>query len=120
MWIIADRYAVTSLMDKAASELAIELAKWRISASAFILQFGKLIRYVYANTISCCQLRQVLASFAVGVGEGVSRLEGWEMLLADMPDFTMDLVRQMTSGQAVKHLVKPGPSRAWSSIFMNY
>jgi len=102
MWIIAAEYDVTKLMDKAARNLASKLAQWQISSSTFIPQFGKFIRYIYANTAGCCQLRQVVASFAACVDEDVCALEGWEALLADMPNFTMDLVRHMTNRRVGK------------------
>ncbi|KAI1358033.1 hypothetical protein F5Y08DRAFT_322833 [Xylaria arbuscula] len=107
MWTIANKYAVDSLMDKALSELALGLADWLISAFAFVPQFEKLINYIYTVTSGPCQLRDVVASFATCVSTDASTLGGWETLLENTPDFTMDLVRQMTKRHSINHLTKP-------------
>jgi len=101
MCIIADRYAVTSLMDKAVSKLASKLAKWSIVASAFIMQFRRLVDYVYTRTPGHGQPRQLVLSSAVCVARDVSVLEGWESLLQDVPDFARDLLGQVTKGGPV-------------------
>ncbi|KAI1318802.1 hypothetical protein F5Y16DRAFT_391563 [Xylariaceae sp. FL0255] len=117
LWIIGAKYDITALMDKALSNLARELAEWRISSSTFIPQFEKFVRYVYTNTSGCCKLRQVVASFSACIVEDVGALEGWKVLLADMPDFTIDLVGQMGNRRVVKHLSGPDPPKARRSIF---
>ncbi|KAJ3578302.1 hypothetical protein NPX13_g2260 [Xylaria arbuscula] len=101
MYIIADRYTITSLMDKAMSKLTSNLAKWSIVASAFIPQFRRLVDYVYTNTPGHGQPRQVVASFAVCVARDVSALEGWATLLEDVPDFAWDLLGQVTKRRPV-------------------
>lgn len=113
MWAFANEYAVDSLMDKALSELALRLADWLISAFAFVPQFEKLIRYTYTITSGPCQLRDVVASFATCVSADVSALGGWEALLENTPDFTMDLVRQMTKRHSINHLTKPKTSHSF-------
>ncbi|KAI1319110.1 hypothetical protein F5Y16DRAFT_391196 [Xylariaceae sp. FL0255] len=107
MWIIADKYAVDSLMGKASSELAIGLADWLISPSAFVPQFEKLVRYIYTNTVGQCQLREIVASFAACVIADVFALEGWKALLENTPGFMMDLIRHMTQRVSINHLPKP-------------
>ncbi|KAH8889957.1 hypothetical protein GQ53DRAFT_842496 [Thozetella sp. PMI_491] len=95
VWVFADRFAITSLMDLAFSKLAYRLAQWTISESAFVPEFGGLVRYVYGNSAAGSQLRRLVAEFAACVVEDVSSLEGWPVLLEDMPAFAADLVRQM-------------------------
>ncbi len=97
IWAFAHRFAITSLMDLAYSQLAYELAEWVISPSAFVPEFGGLVRYVYGNrTDRGCQLRRLVAEFAACVVEDVNDLEGWTMLLEEVPTFTADLVNLMT------------------------
>ena len=77
IWAFTHRFAITSLMDLAYSQLAHELAQWVISPSAFIPEFGGLVRYVYGNrTDGGCQLRRPIAEFAAYVVEDVNDLEG--------------------------------------------
>jgi len=92
---LADRYAIASLMDLACAHLVDELSQWTISASAFVPDFGGLVRYVYSRVARGCELRLLVAQFAACVIEDVSGLEGWPALLHEVPDFTVDLVNQM-------------------------
>ena len=97
IWILADRYAISSLMDLACSYLVHELSQWTISASAFVPEFAISVRYVYSRTDPGCQLRLVVAQFAACVVEDVSGLEGWSALFNETPGFGADLVYQMTN-----------------------
>jgi len=98
VWVFADKYGVSSLKDHAFSCLVIELAHWTISASAFIPEFGRIVRYVYdCHTIGGRLLRNLMAQFAACVVEDVSCLDGWRELLNEMPDFTVDLVNETTN-----------------------
>jgi hypothetical protein len=97
VWVFADRYAISSLMDLACSHLVHAMAHWKIFESTFIADFGALTRFVYGNTVARSSLRLVLAHFAACVVEDVSHLKGWPLLLNDEPDFGVDLVNQMTT-----------------------
>ncbi|KAH8889960.1 hypothetical protein GQ53DRAFT_651444, partial [Thozetella sp. PMI_491] len=97
VWFLAERYAMASLMELACSYLVDELAQWTISASDFVPKFSALVRYVYANrTAGRCRLERLVAQFAACMVEDVMDFEGWSGLLHEVPDFTTDLVRQMT------------------------
>ncbi|KAK3943776.1 hypothetical protein QBC46DRAFT_417847 [Diplogelasinospora grovesii] len=97
VWFLAERYAVISLMELACSYLVEELAYWTISAWDFVPKFSALVRYVYGNrTAEECRLQRVVAQFAACVVEDVRDFEGWSGLLNEVPDFTIDLVGQVT------------------------
>lgn len=96
MWSLADRYAIASLKDLACSYLVRELAQWTTSASAFIPNFGRLVRHVYGS-LGGRQLQLLVVQFAACLIEDVSGLEGWSTLLKDVPDFAADLIHQMTN-----------------------
>ena len=96
LWVFADRYAIIPLMELASARLVHVLANWTMFSSAFIADFGGVARYVYGNTMTGSKLRLVLAHFAACVVEDVQLLEGWPLLLNDVPDFGVDLVNQMT------------------------
>ncbi|KAL8376499.1 hypothetical protein RB595_007542 [Gaeumannomyces hyphopodioides] len=97
IWAFADRFGIHPLMDRASLQLAHELARWTILPSAFVPDFGGLVRYVYGNQrTEGCQPRQLVAAFAACVVEDVSGLEGWPMLLEEIPAFAADLIVQMT------------------------
>ncbi|KAB5526461.1 hypothetical protein GE09DRAFT_1098717 [Coniochaeta sp. 2T2.1] len=97
IWGFASEYTIISLMDFACAQLACELAQWTISASAFVAEFGGLVRYVYGHTARRCQLRLLVAQFAACVVPDVSDLDGWSVLLDETPEFAVDLVHQMTN-----------------------
>jgi len=93
----AERFSIPSLMELACSHLVWELVHWTISPSAFILEFGALVRCVYdERTIRGCQLRQLVVQFAACVVEDVLGLAGWPQLLDEVPKFAADLINQMT------------------------
>jgi hypothetical protein len=94
---LAERCAIAPLMDLACSYLVHELSQWTISTSVFVPEFGGLVRYVYGRTAQGCQLRLLVAQFAACVVEDVCGLEGWSVLLHEVPDFVADLVNQLTS-----------------------
>jgi hypothetical protein len=76
--------------------LVRELAHWTISPSAFLTDFGALVRYVYGDRMARgCRLRLLVAQFAACVVEDVSGLDDWLMLMNETPDFGADLVDQM-------------------------
>ncbi|KAI1286538.1 hypothetical protein F5Y03DRAFT_402113 [Xylaria venustula] len=118
LWVIANKYAVTLLMDKATSELAGKLAKCAVVASAFMPQFRQLVCYLYTNTPGHCQLRHVVASFAVCVARDVSALEGWETSLEDVPDFARDLT-SATYYRPTPHVAHPSTSHRLSLSMSN-
>lgn len=98
IWAFAAGYSIDSLTDLACAKLAYELSYWTISESAFIPGFGGLVRYVYSNCMTADgQLRRLVAEFAACVVEDVCSLEGWSVLLNEVPDFAADLVKQMTN-----------------------
>ncbi|KAH8768422.1 hypothetical protein F5883DRAFT_554555 [Diaporthe sp. PMI_573] len=97
IWILADRYAISPLMDLACSYLVHELSQWTISTSAFVPEFARFVRYVYSRTVPGCQLRLLLAQFAACAVEDVSGLEGWSALVNETPGFGADLIYQMTN-----------------------
>ncbi|RYO78286.1 hypothetical protein DL766_009513 [Monosporascus sp. MC13-8B] len=109
VWLFAENYGVNALMEVASSRLVHELAEWTISASAFVPKFGKLVRYVYADSTAGCQLRQLLATFAACVVEDVSCLEGWQALLDEVPEFMKDLLKQVTDRLSTARYVTPDP-----------
>lgn len=97
IWALATRYSIDSLADLSCAKLAHDLAHWTISESAFITEFGGLVRYVYSDrTTAGCQLERLVAEFAACVVEDVCGLEGWSALLNEVPDFAADLIKQMT------------------------
>ncbi len=94
-WVLADKYAIDLLKDLAYSFLADDLARWTISPSAFIPDFGRLVRYVYSiRTIGGQQLRRLVAQFAAHVVKDVPSLDDWETLL-EVPGFAVDLIEQI-------------------------
>ena len=98
MWVFADRYQVPSLMDHACAQLVRELAEWTLGPATFVPQFGGLVRYVYDDhTMVGCQLRLLVAQFAACVVEDVEALDEWPAVVNDVPDFAVDLMRQMTN-----------------------
>jgi len=98
MWVFADRYQIASLMDLACAKLVHGLADWTMSAATFVPQFGGLVRYVYdERTMVGCQLRLLVAQFAACVVEDVEALDEWPALVNEVPDFAVDLMRQMTN-----------------------
>lgn len=98
VWAFADRFAIASLMDLASSQLAYALAHWTISPSAFVPEFGELVRYVYGDrTAGGRQLRRLVAEFAACLVEDVGSLEGWHLLLKDAPAFAADLILHMVN-----------------------
>lgn len=97
IWVFANRFDIAALMDLASSQLVHELTQWAIRPSAFVCDFGGLVRYAYdSHPAGGSQLTQVVAQFAACVVEDVSGLEGWSTLLKEVPDFAADLVDQMT------------------------
>lgn len=98
MWALAAGYSIDPLTDLAYAKLAYELSHWTISESAFIPEFGGLVRYVYSDRMTAgYQLQQLVAEFAACVVEDVCGLEGWSALLNEVPDFAAGLVKQMTN-----------------------
>ena len=98
IWTFATKYSINSLMDLACKKLAHELVQWTISVSTFVPEFGGLVRYVYNDcTTAESQLRQLVAQFAACVVEDVGGLEGWRLLLNEVPDFAVDLLSQVTN-----------------------
>jgi hypothetical protein len=94
IFLLAERYSVTQLMDRALSQLGQELAQWTILPSTFVPDFARLIRYIYNSPVTGC-LRQIVAEFAACMVEDVSGLEGWQAMLQEVPEFTADLLRQL-------------------------
>lgn len=96
MWAFADDYAIKSLVEVASSRLAYELAHWTISAATFVPIFSHLVHHAYViRKTQTGGLRQLVASYAVCVGEQAADLDGWEVLLMKVPAFTCDLAQQM-------------------------
>ncbi|RYP52666.1 hypothetical protein DL768_002222 [Monosporascus sp. mg162] len=77
IYIFTHTFAITSLMDLAYSQLAVELTQWIISPSAFASEFGGPVRYVCGNCKDReYQLRRLVAEFAACVVEDVTGLKG--------------------------------------------
>jgi len=95
LWVFADRYAITALMDLACGHLVHELSHWTMYRESFVSEFGDLLRYVYDNTVAGCQLRLLVAQFAACVVEDVTAMEEWVAMLNDVPDFAGDLINQL-------------------------
>jgi hypothetical protein len=94
-WVLADTYAIDGLKDLAYSFLAHDLARWTISPSASIPDFGRLVRYVYSiRTFGGEHLRRLVAQFTAHVAKDVSSLDGWEGLL-EVPGFAAVLIEQL-------------------------
>ncbi|KAJ2897774.1 hypothetical protein MKZ38_004397 [Zalerion maritima] len=47
LWVFANKFDITALMDLASSRLAFEMAQLDVWPSAFISEFGSVVRYVY-------------------------------------------------------------------------
>jgi hypothetical protein len=96
IWAFAAKYSIDSLMDLACKKLVHELGYWTISVLTFVPEFGGLVRHVYNDcTTAESQLRQAVAEFAACVVEDVGGLEGWRLLLTEVPGFAVDLLNQV-------------------------
>jgi hypothetical protein len=80
VWVFADRYGITSLMDLAGARLAYAMTSWKMSENTFISDLGALTRYSYENTLGKSFLRSVVPTFAACVVEDVLKLDGWSTL----------------------------------------
>jgi len=93
IWVFANRFDITALMDLASSRLVLELAQCDIWPSSFVSEFGDLVRYVYKNCPAGeCRLTQIVAQYAACVAEDMS---GLSVLFTEVPAFAADVVDQM-------------------------
>ena len=93
IWVFANRFDITALMDLASSRLVLELAQCDIWPSSFVSEFGDLVRYVYKNCPAGeCRLTQIVAQYAACVAEDMSELS---VLSTEVPAFAADVVDQM-------------------------
>jgi hypothetical protein len=99
LWVFADLYGITGLMDAACGALVAELGAWQMERATFVKELGALARYVYeeGRTADGCQLRLLVAQFVACVVEDVQVLDEWEYLIGDVPELAVDLMRQMTN-----------------------
>ncbi|KAK8076090.1 hypothetical protein PG994_003362 [Apiospora phragmitis] len=102
VWLFAHKYAVNPLVDLAVAKFVHDLAEWKISNSSFVAEFGRLVRYLYANTDIASQLRLILSHFGACVVDDVAALDGWKALLEEVPSFSMDLLSLITDQRVMK------------------
>ncbi|OAA46037.1 hypothetical protein ISF_09571 [Cordyceps fumosorosea ARSEF 2679] len=86
VWKFAEKYAIAALMDFSTSELIRELACWMIKDSAFVTDFGQLVRHSYHD----CSAGGI-AQFAACIFEDAKDLDSWQELLKEVPAFHSDL-----------------------------
>ncbi|OAA52163.1 hypothetical protein BBO_00004 [Beauveria brongniartii RCEF 3172] len=92
VWKFAEKYAIAALMDFATSELTRELACWMIKDSAFVTEFGQLVRHSYHDCSAGGNTLQILiAQFVACIFEDAKDLDGWQELLKEVPAFHSDL-----------------------------
>lgn len=92
VWKFAEKYAIAALMDFSTTELTRELACWMIKDSAFVTDFGRLVRHSYHDCSAGGNTLQILiAQFAACVFEDAKDLDGWQELLKEVPTFHSDL-----------------------------
>ncbi|CVL00271.1 uncharacterized protein FMAN_09778 [Fusarium mangiferae] len=96
VWSFAKEFAVTSLMKLARCNLAWQLVHWVMSEHTLMPIFGDLVRFVYNGcTVEGDDLRLILAQFAACVSEEVCLLGGWYELIAEVPSFVVDVMREL-------------------------
>jgi hypothetical protein len=96
LWVFANKFDIPALMNLASTRLALELAQHDVWPSAFISEFGNLVRYVYGHCPAGEHfLKKLVTQYAACVVEDVCRLEGRWILLKEVPGFAADLVNQM-------------------------